>query len=352
MDIGSWGGGLVLALVAVLWLVYLVPTWQRRQEYLATERNAVRLQQTLRILAETAELPEEVRIEANARSIADAQRVLAREEARREALRRAHEAARQRAVTRELAAAAPALRAADHDPVLAARRLRRSRLVSTLVLVACVVAVVAGAVTSFWVASVAGLVFGAGAVAVLAQLAAVSQARARRQASAAPRVAQPLQDFSSSLVEPQAEAEPASREWTPVPVPAPLYLRRGRQRAAARPAAAAAPTSSAETGSPADELRRQSERSVQALRESQRAQHQALREAARAEAALSAARTPVPTPAPTSAPSQTPSQVAPESVAPASAPAAPSRFARMGIVDDLGQPSFSLDEALERRRAV
>jgi len=58
MDIGSWGGGLVLALVAVLWLVYLVPTWQRRREYLATERNAVRLQQTLRILAQTAELPE------------------------------------------------------------------------------------------------------------------------------------------------------------------------------------------------------------------------------------------------------------------------------------------------------
>ena len=62
MDIGSWGGGLVLALVAVLWLVYLVPTWQRRREYLATERNAVRLQQTLRILAQTAELPEEVRV--------------------------------------------------------------------------------------------------------------------------------------------------------------------------------------------------------------------------------------------------------------------------------------------------
>jgi hypothetical protein len=354
MDIGSWGGGLVLALVAVLWLVYLVPTWQRRQEYLATERNAVRLQQTLRILAQTAELPEEVRIEANAKSVADAQRILAREEAKREALRRAHEAARQRAVTRELAAAAPVLRAADHDPVLAARRLRRSRLVSTLVLVASVVAVVAGVAVSSWVVSVAGLAFGGGAVAMLAQLSAVSQARARRQAATAPRVAQPLKDFSSSLGEPQAEAEPASREWTPVPVPAPLYLRRGRQRPAAAAAAGAAPASSSAGASarqsPADELRRQSERSVQALRESQRAQHQALREAARAEAALSAPRVAAP---PTAEAGSSASAEKPAAAAPAqAAPTVPSRFARMGIVDDLGETSFRLDEALERRRAV
>ncbi|WP_209561452.1 DUF3040 domain-containing protein [Frigoribacterium sp. PvP032] len=351
MDIGSWGGGLVLALVAVLWLVYLVPTWQRRREYLATERNAVRLQQTLRILAQTAELPEEVRIEANARSVADAQRILAREEAKREALRRAHEAARQRAVTRELAAAAPVLRAADHDPALAARRLRRSRLVSTVVLVLGVVAIVAGAATSFWVASVAGLAFGAGAVAMLAQLAAVSRARARRQVATAPRVGQPLRDFSSSLADPEVEVEQESREWTPVPVPPPLYLRRGRQRPAARTAVRPADTageSSPAAESPADDLRRQSERSVQALRESQLAQHQALREAARAEAALSAPRV-----APTSARPQSPAaQPAAAAAASPTPPAAPSRFARMGIVDDLGEPSFRLDEALERRRAV
>jgi hypothetical protein len=347
MDIGSWGGGLVLALVAVLWLVYLVPTWQRRREYLATERNAVRLQQTLRILAQTAELPEEVRIEANARSVADAQRILAREETKREALRRAHEAARQRAVTRELAAAAPVLRAADHDPALAARRLRRSRLVSTVVLVLGAVAIVAGIVTSFWVASVAGLAFGAGAVAMLAQLAAVSRARARRQVASAPRVGQPLKDFSSSLADPEAELAVESREWTPVPVPTPLYLRRGRQRPVARAAAAATAAASAPAPeSPADDLRRQSERSVQALRESQRAQHQALREAARAEAALSAPRA-APAPATPRAPAAQPAAASPPPP-----PAAPSRFARMGIVDDLGEPSFRLDEALERRRAV
>ena len=415
MDIGSWGGGAVLALVAVLWLVYLVPTWHKRQEYLATERNAVRLQQTLRVLAQTAELPEEVRVEANARSVADAQRILRDEEGKREALRRAHEAARQRALTRELAAAAPVLRAADHDPALAARRLRRSRLVATLVLALSAVALVAGLASfaALWLLAVAGLVFGAGSVVLLTQLAAVSRARARRQlqqAAAAPGEAQPLRDFSDGFDDEAAEAQPAtSREWTPVPVPRPLYLRRGRQRLAAVPpvgaqarldaaaaaaagavaagagagstvtasradapvtglaaarrrSAAAAAASSAAASSaattPAAVLRAESERSVQALRESQRAQHDALREAARAEAALSASRAPRPAARVTA---EAPRGEATASGADAGqaartappAPAAPpSRFARMGIIDDLGESSFRLDEALERRRAV
>ncbi|MBP1242674.1 hypothetical protein ABID92_001432 [Frigoribacterium sp. PvP120] len=354
MGLESWGGGVVLALVAVLWLVYLVPTWHRRQEYLATERNAVRLQQTLRILAQTAELPEEVRIEANARSVADAQRILRQEEGKREALRRAHEAARQRALTRELAAAAPVLRAADHDPALAARRLRRSRLVSTLVLVASALAVVVGVASfaSAWLLAVAGVVFGAGSVAVLSQLAAVSRARARRQRVVTPAgEAQPLRDFSDGFSSAPAEdAAQASRSWTPVPVPAPLYLRRGRQR----PVAASAPTAS-----PAAQLRSESERSVRALRDAQRAQHDALREAARAEGALSAARAADTGSAAASARTDRARRAvadarAAEAVAdaPASPPAPPSRFARMGIIDDLGESTFRVDEALQRRRAV
>ncbi|KQR43986.1 hypothetical protein ASF82_10515 [Frigoribacterium sp. Leaf164] len=355
MGLESWGGGVVLALVAVLWLVYLVPTWHRRQEYLATERNAVRLQQTLRILAQTAELPEEVRIEANARSVADAQRILRQEEGKREALRRAHEAARQRALTRELAAAAPVLRAADHDPALAARRLRRSRLVSTLVLVASGLAVVVGVASfaSAWLLAVAGLVFGAGSVAVLSQLAAVSRARARRQRVVAPAgEAQPLRDFSDGFTSAPAEdAAPASRSWTPVAVPAPLYLRRGRQRPAAAPAAPAA-------ASPAAELRSESERSVRALRDAQRAQHDALREAARAEGALSAARATDTGSAAAARAERARRAVADARAAeaaapsPAPTPTAPSRFARMGIIDDLGESTFRVDEALQRRRAV
>lgn len=84
-----WGGGLVVVAAAALWLVYLIPTWLRRREYLATERNAVRLQQTLRILAETAEVPEEVRVEANARTVVEQQRMLREAEARAAAVARA-----------------------------------------------------------------------------------------------------------------------------------------------------------------------------------------------------------------------------------------------------------------------
>ena len=74
-------GGIIIALSAVLWLAYLLPTWLHRRQYMATERNAVRLQQTLRVLAATAEVPDEVRAEANARSIAQHQ-ALVREQQR------------------------------------------------------------------------------------------------------------------------------------------------------------------------------------------------------------------------------------------------------------------------------
>ncbi|MBD8140715.1 hypothetical protein IFT36_09190, partial [Frigoribacterium sp. CFBP 13605] len=73
----------------------------------------------------------------------------------------------------------------------------------------------------------------------------------------------------------------------------------------------------------------------------------------RAEAALqstrraSVARTAPP--APVAAPAVPAEEARVEPVAP---PRPPSRFARMGIIDDLPQSDFSLDEALQRRRAV
>lgn len=74
------GTAVLLAVAGVLWLVYLVPVWLRRSEYMATERNAARLGQTLRVLAETAEPTEELRTELNAREVAkqhrEAERVL------------------------------------------------------------------------------------------------------------------------------------------------------------------------------------------------------------------------------------------------------------------------------------
>jgi hypothetical protein len=394
MGISSWGGGIVLGLVAVLWLVYLIPSWAKRQQYLATERNAVRLQQTLRILAQTAELPEEIRVEANAKSVATAQKILRTEEAKREAIRRAQEAARQREITRELAAAVPAADAASRQPALAARRLRRTRLGATVVLAVAVVLVVVGGmhIAAAWPMVVAAVVAGAAAVAVLGQLAAVSRARARRAvaiapgASAMPKVAQPFQDFAFSSaagaattaaasagegraqdargdIDDQAETD-SSRSWTPVAMPRPLYLRRGSARALAR-SSAAGPTTTGDT----DALRAAAERSALALREAQErarleAQRQALREVARAEAALEAQRTrgastrservreAAPQPAffiDGSPAGDTARASAPANAAPA---AAASPFARMGYLDDGETQELRLDEVLQRRRAV
>ena len=74
MELTSAGTAIMLAIAAGLWFLYLVPTWVRRREYLATERTATRLQQTMRVLAETAEVPDAVRIAATARDAARAER--------------------------------------------------------------------------------------------------------------------------------------------------------------------------------------------------------------------------------------------------------------------------------------
>ncbi len=68
------GTTLLLLLAAALWLVYLVPLWLKRSEYYATERNAARLGQTLRLLANTAEASAEIKAELEARSIARKER--------------------------------------------------------------------------------------------------------------------------------------------------------------------------------------------------------------------------------------------------------------------------------------
>ena len=72
MELTGAGGGLMLAIAAALWLAYLVPNWFKRREYLATERNAVRLQQTIRVLAESAEIPDAVRADLAAKQLAQA----------------------------------------------------------------------------------------------------------------------------------------------------------------------------------------------------------------------------------------------------------------------------------------
>ncbi|WP_066514307.1 hypothetical protein [Curtobacterium ammoniigenes] len=237
MGIGSWSGGIVLLIAAVLWVVYLMPAWHARRQYLATERNAIRLQQTLRILAETAELPDEVRVELNAKSLAEARRVAASEEARRRAIVRAQEAARQREITRRLAEQAPELARVSAAPALSTIRMRRSRLGATgLGVIGLTLAIVTlVAAPGLWLLWVAGLIALAGSTVVLAQLSAVARARRARQVTAlteARRASRPTPRTRATTATaddatrtaPERTDASASRAWTPTQLPKPIYM--------------------------------------------------------------------------------------------------------------------------------
>lgn len=336
MGFEGLSSSVVIALAAVLWLVYLVPTWFRRREYLSTERNAVRLQQTLRIMAETSELPDQVRVENSTRGVVEQEKVLHREMQRTQAIARAQDAASARAAARQLAETRPAIAADVARSSLSSRRLRRSRLFVTVVLVAALAGAGFGlgqlAVSP--VLLVGSLVIALGALVLLRQISAVARTRAQLAQGLQPAapVATPVRDL---WVEKPAAAR---TDWTPVPVPRPLYLSRPEAPAvplvtfaqaaerlarpvapglAAAASAGAAGAAGAGAGVPAidhaAELRAAAERSEQALRE---AQQQTARIVPRVEAAP------------------------------------PSRFASMGLIDDTELAAPDLDEALRRRRAV
>jgi len=365
--IGSWGGGIVLLIAAVLWLVYLMPSWAARRQYLATERNAIRLQQTLRILAQTAELPDEVRVEMNAKSLAEAQRVARSEEAKRTAIVRAHEAARQREITRRLAEQAPVLERASSVPALTAMRMRRSRLGATLLgtlgLVVAIVVFVAA--PAMWLVGVAGLIAVGGSAAVLAQLHQVAKARRARTAAVVPaasRASRPSTTWTDPAppLSTEQPAEPArDRSWTPNHVPKPLYVE--------RPAApAASPESAAELAARLKErvaaAKAEAEAEAAAIRAAESdpslARVSQMRpDVEEAVSALSAhdqgrlaERLGLRAPA---APAAVAEPAAPaESRAPAEPPAPPSKWAGMGVLGDDAYEQTDLDAIMRRRRAV
>ena len=342
MGIDGIGSSVVVALAAVLWFVYLVPTWLKRREYLATERNAVRLQQTMRIMAESAELPAVVRVEATARTVA------AQEKALRQQQRRARAVALPEGSRSEHLADSRWLssaRSARIETTLPARRLRRSRALATLVLLASLVAAGFGISTfvasGSWVLLAASAVVATGAFALLRQAAAVSRARAelRSAAVSSPAVAELHDD--ADYVE---ERRPG---WTPVPIPKPLYLSRPTVVADPRSLRSArhteakaisglrvppAPTVVSTVGQPVSKGADGYPDHAAALRAA----------SAEAERALRAAQ---------SAPEVTRIERAPAPV-PAAAPAAQSRFARMGVIDTKDAAPADLDDILRRRRAV
>lgn len=291
MELTGVGSGILIALAAVLWLVYLVPSWLRRREFEATERNAIRLQQTLRILAETAELPEPVQAEATARAVAERERLMRIERRRREQAIKA--------ITRQ-------------ERVRTPMSARRKRGIASLVLLGGILGLAAGVVIVAvgspivgWVLAAVAFATVSGAVGTLGRLAPAPARRpARAAAPVARRVTLPSGPVVPAAAVPAPVAQEESREWTPVPVPKPRYLER---RVAASVAVPTQPVAQ--------------EPAVDARAELARA-------AAESEALLRAAQDAVP------------------------AIRTDSRFAAMGRLDDVDLGGTDIDEALARRRAV
>ena len=322
------GGGVMVAVAAGLWVTYLMPTWSRRRQFLATERNAVRLQQSLRILAETAEVPRQVRLEANARTVIAQQKLLAQfeEEARVEA-KAATDAAAAAAAARRVAAvvaatAAGATPSVVGSPSVPLRRLRKWRALCSLVLLVGVVSVGLGILPL--VVSGSWTVLGVGMVSAFAALGALSRlARAARKArvvvigsgavSVAGRRFEPVQ---------LDETPTAPQSWTPQPLPRPLYLSRGS-------------------------IAQSAMASVDAAAELRKAAAEA--ELGRRAAQLASDVTPITRPAVARAETRPVTAATAES---ASSRSASSRFASMGIVGETEPGMTDLDAVLRRRRAV
>ncbi|GLJ61826.1 hypothetical protein GCM10017576_19560 [Microbacterium barkeri] len=327
------GGGVIIAVAVLLWIVYLLPTWQARMRYNAAERNAVRLNQALRVLAETSETPDEIRVELSARE-ARAQEKLVRQlraederlraerdrlelerkrmevQARLERERDEAAAGRERR-RRELELEAERRRreldAARRAPeVLRARQARARRAVrmaATVVLLAGLAAIAVG--VAALAQGGAGWWLAGGAVATLVALQTLNRmaAVARRAKRPAAPAAAPIAE-AAPVVRLAAPAlmDPEDRGWTPRSLPAPLTSVSGSRAALALDGARA---------------------------------HEALRAAAREEALRTqiAAQTPAPVPI-TAARQQQPA----------------SPYARMGFVDD-AEIEAHVRELLARRAA-
>ena len=301
MGAAGFGSSVIIALAAVLWLAYLVPTWLRRREYLATERNALRLQQTLRIMAETAEVPQEFRVETSARNAAQLERVLKTQLQRTAAIAEAQAAAVARAATRRLAETQPALAADVAITSSASRRLRRSRAVTAVILFAALtgsgLGVAEFVASGAWTLLAGGSAVTLGSIAMLGQMASVGRARAELARSLRSRPAV-VAEAPRVVVVPAA---PVRATWTPVPVPKPLYM--------SRPAPERSLVASLEV---AAEVRQAAADAERRLREA------------------------------FEAPEVTP-------IRPAAA--AQSRFAQMGFIEEQPETRTDLDAVLRRRRA-
>lgn len=312
MGMDGIGSSVIIALAALMWFLYLIPTWFKRQEYLATERNAVRLQQTMRILAESAEMPSVVRVEATARTVAAQQRALRQQQ---------RQASSRTSLARPAASLSDQAQRAVDAGAQTRRRLRRSRALASLVLLAALIATGFGipvAMGGNWLLLAVSVAVGAGSIALLGQAATVTHARKDlRRVSMASVVPSAIHDH--------ADYEQTRRAgWTPVPIPKPLYL--AEQAPAPKSALSHV---SAQPGLAAQATPAEFDHAA-ALRVASAEAERALREA---QASPDVSRIDRP-------------------AAASEAPIERSRFASMGVLDPEASNATDLDEILRRRRAV
>ena len=270
MDGPVLSGGVIVLVAVLLWMLYLLPSWRGRFQYNAAERNAVRLNQALRVLAETSETPGEVRLELNARTALAQQKLAKKVQSEKEAA--------------ELAALRAELAATRADPVVRqARARRRVRIAATGTLIVGLALAGLG-VWQLLALGTQTLIWIGGASAVLAALTLQRMASVAARATRRPVAAETP---SALRVAPEIHDQ-GSPTWTPRPLPEPLVSMAGSR----------AQTAFAEQD--AQEQRRKAARLAE-LR-------------ARAEK-MAESTAPVPLPA-------------------TSAPAASTPYAKMGFVDD------------------
>lgn len=261
------GGGVIVLVCVLLWLVYLVPSWASRHRYDAVERNAVRLNQALRILAETSETPEEVRLELSTRtafaqqraarrsiaerddlalraqqqrdavakrSLAEREELARRAQAERDAIERRAVEEREAARTEEARRALSAARALP-----AARRSRarrRARIVTTTLIALSLVLTGVGT----WIATQTGVqtLLWAGA-ALLVASGLLLRRKARVDAHAAGPVVASVETVHEAASVQDVALPGDRRGWAPRSLPRPLTASAGSQASALLDAEAA-----------------------------------------------------------------------------------------------------------------
>lgn len=224
------GGGVIVLVAVLLWLVYLLPSWASRRQYDAAERNAVRLNQALRVLAETSETPDEVRLELNARTALAQQRLARRALVEREDLAKRAQAQQDQAGLEEARVALAVAR--DQPAARRARARRRARLLTTMIGLLAVGLVGWGAFSAAWGLLAVGVGLSVVCAALLRRMARVG----RRAISgvtvtdAAVRTRTAVQDVALAAEE---------RSWAPRELPRPLTASAGSRAAAMLDAAEA-----------------------------------------------------------------------------------------------------------------